>query len=388
MPGFSTFSLPKRIIFGGHSISELPAELRRLKARRTLLVTDRYFSSTDTFLQIVASLKDAEIESFVCNDVQPDPTLENVESGLQLLHSIQAEVVVAIGGGSSLDCAKAICCLARNPAPLSNYVGYHKIPNPGLPLIVVPTTAGTGSEATKVAVITDTGNNVKMMILDDHLLPTVAIVDYELTFTMPASLTAAVGVDTLTHAIEAYVSKRASALTDPIALSCAHLVSKYLRRAWSDPQDREAREGMSAAACQGGMAFSNSSVCLVHGMSRPIGAVFHVPHGLSNAVLLPPVTRFSIPGATKRYAQLARSMDLAGDKDCDEVAAKKLVEGLEDLNQDLNIPRLGALKEITPERFADNVAKMAQDALDSGSPANNPVVPNIGEITTLYQSAY
>jgi alcohol dehydrogenase class IV len=119
------------------------------------------------------------------------------------------------------------------------------------------------------------------------LNPTVAIVDYELTFTMPASLTAAVGVDTLTHAIEAYVSKRASALTDPIALFCAHVVSKYLRIAWSDPQDRAAREGMSAAACQGGMAFSNSSVCLVHGMSRPIGAVFHVPHGLSNAVLLP-----------------------------------------------------------------------------------------------------
>ena len=151
----------------------------------------------------------------------------------------------------------------------------------------MPTTSGTGSEATKVAVITNTRNNVKVIILDDHLLPTVAIVDYELTFTMPASLTAAVGVDTLTHAIEAYVSKRASALTDPIALFCAHLVSKYLRRAWSDPQDREAREGMSAAACQGGTAFSNSSVCLVHGMSRPIGAVFHVPHGLSNAVLLP-----------------------------------------------------------------------------------------------------
>jgi ABC-type branched-subunit amino acid transport system ATPase component len=153
----------------------------------------------------------------VCNDVQPDPKLENVESGLQILHNNQAEVVVAIGGGSSLDCAKAICCLARNPGPLSNYAGYHKIPNPGLPLIAVPTTAGTGSEATKVTVITDTKNNVKMMILDDHLLPTVAIVDYELTFTMPASLTAAVGVDTLTYAIEAYVSKRASALTDPIA---------------------------------------------------------------------------------------------------------------------------------------------------------------------------
>jgi alcohol dehydrogenase class IV len=205
---------------------------------------------------------------------------------------------------------------------------------------------------------------------------------------MPAALTAHVGIDTLTHAIEAYVSKKANPLTDPIALSCIRLVSKYLHKAWSDPDDREARQGMAIAACQGGMAFSNSSVCLVHGMSRPVGAVFHVPHGLSNAVLLPTVARFSVSGAVARYAEVARKMNLAEINESDGMAASKLPNGLEDLNGKLGIPRLGALHHVDPESFELNLRKMAKDALDSGSPANNPVVPTTDEIVELYRAAY
>jgi alcohol dehydrogenase class IV len=380
--------MPRRVLIGAGSIAELPAEILRLKSDRVLVVTDKYLSATEMFRKILQNLQTKAIEATVFESVQPDPTLENVEKGLELLRNRQAQTVVAIGGGSSLDCGKAICCLANNPPPLSTYAGYHKIPNPGLPMIAIPTTSGTGSEATRVAVITDSVIGVKMMILDDYLLPATSIVDYELTLTMPAALTAHMGIDTLTHAIEAYVSKEANPLTDPIALSCIRLVSKYLHRAWSDPEDREARQGMAISACQGGMAFSNSSVCLVHGMSRPVGAVFHVPHGLSNAVLLPTVTKFSVSGAVARYAEVARNMNLAEINEPDGMAASKLPNGLEDLNGKLGIPRLGALHQVDPESFEHNLGKMANDALASGSPANNPVVPSTDEIVELYRAAY
>jgi alcohol dehydrogenase class IV len=278
--------------------------------------------------------------------------------------------------------------MTSNPEPLSQYLGYHKIANPGLPLIAIPTTAGTGSEATKVTVITDTERNVKMMILDAHLMPTVALVDYELTLSMPQSLTAYVGVDTLTHGIEAYVSRKANAITDPIALSCIDLVSKHLFQSWENSSNLVAREGMSLAAFQGGLAFTNSSVCLVHGMSRPLGVQFHLAHGLSNAILLPAVTRFSVPGAINRYAKIARIMELATIIDSDEVACEKLLKGLEDLNKMLQVPRLRECIGTHKDLFEDVLEKMACDAMASGSPQNNPIVPSIDQIVEIYKQAW
>jgi alcohol dehydrogenase class IV len=275
-----------------------------------------------------------------------------------------------------------------NPGPLSAFQGYHKIPKRGLPLIAIPTTAGTGSEATKAAVITDTVRMVKMMILDVKILPRVAIVDYELSLTMPAALTAHVGVDTLAHGIEAYVSKKANGMTDPLAISCIQLTSRHLLAAQTQPDNRRAREAMALAACQGGMAFSNSSVCLVHGMSRPIGAVFHLPHGLSNAVLLPAVTRFSIPGAPERYAHISRQMGLCEGSATDEYAGEALIEGLERLNADLGIPKLRDALRADRSAFEPHLKKMAEDALASGSPQNNPVVPTVDEIIDLYRCAW
>jgi alcohol dehydrogenase class IV len=287
-----------------------------------------------------------------------------------------------------MDAAKVISILTTNPEPMRQYAGYHKIPKPGAPLIAIPTTAGTGSEVTKVAVITDTERDVKMMLLSARLLPTAALVDYELSVSMPAPLTAHVGVDTLTHGIEAYISRKANGLTDPIALSCVRLVALNLSTAWSEPGNRTAREAMALAACQGGMAFANSSVCLVHGMSRPIGAVFHLPHGLSNAVLLPTVTRFTLPGATARYATVARTMGCAAEQDSDEAAAHALAEELESLNVRLGIPRLRDCKGMEFSRFESVLEKMAQDALASGSPQNNPVVPAAEQIVELYRQAW
>jgi alcohol dehydrogenase len=384
----SSFNIPSSVIIGGGASAELLPQLRRLGAKCVLVVTDAFMVKSGVVARLLAPLQESGMEIAVFDGVQPDPTVQNVRDGLALYRSSGAEAVVAIGGGSPLDAGKAISILTTNPEPLADYMGYHKIPKAGAPLLAIPTTAGTGSEVTKVAVITDTERDVKMMILDQHLLPVVALVDYELTLSMPAPLTAHVGVDTLTHGIEAYVSRKASEMTDPIALSCIRLAATHLVKAWEEPGNLAAREGMMLSAMQGGMAFANSSVCLVHGMSRPLGLLFHIPHGLSNAMLLPAVTRFSLAGAEARYATVARTMGLCAANASDASAAASLVEGLEKLNARLEVPRIRDFKGATLEVFEAALEKMASDALASGSPANNPVVPTASEIVQLYREAW
>jgi alcohol dehydrogenase class IV len=380
--------LPPTIVFGAGASRSVGDHARRLGAERAMLVTDRFLLGQGLAAEIQRLLEEAGLSVHVFADVQPDPTDENVRNGLRELRASESDVLVALGGGSVLDAAKMIAILSTNPEPISQYMGYHKIPGPGLPLIAVPTTAGTGSEATRVTVITDTSSNTKMMILDGHLVPAVALVDFELSASMPAGLTAHVGVDTLTHGVEAYVSRLANPMTDAFALSCVTLVGRHLEAAWTDPGDREAREGMALAACQGGMAFSNASVCLVHGMSRPLGAAFHVPHGLSNAVLLPTVTRYSLPGAPARYAEIARRMELAGAGDSEADAGEALIQGLSGLGERLGIPRLRELEGMDETRFEASLEKMATDALASGSPERNPVVPDDARIVELYREAW
>lgn len=384
----AAFHVPATVLFGGGARREVVSQLRRFSAQRVLLVTDRDMLRLEPAREVVSLLQESGITVSIFDGVQPDPTDQNVLAGLERYRADNCQAIVAVGGGSPIDAAKAISVLTTNPLPLSQYAGYHQIPEAGSPLIAIPTTAGTGSEVTKVAVITDTGRDVKMMLLSVNLLPTVALVDYELTLSMPPALTAAVGVDTLTHGIEAFVSRKANGLTDPLALSCIELVAKHLRTAFREPDNHVARAGMMLAATQGGMAFANSSVCLVHGMSRPIGALFHVPHGLSNAVLLPTVTQFSWPASVERYAIVARRLGCCPFHTTDEQAAESLVEGLERLNADLNLPRLRDCQGVEETRFRAVLSKMAEDALASGSPQNNPRVPNAQEIVSLYESAW
>lgn len=381
-------NLPGTIVVGGGASRQLPEQVRRLGLSRVLLVTDPGIVRLGLAGRLADALYAEGIACTVFDGVQPDPTDANVYAALEAIRASGAEGLVAIGGGSPIDAAKAAGMLAANPGTLPQFEGRQRVPRPSLPLVAIPTTAGTGSECTKVAVITDMSRDVKMMILDAHLTPRVALVDYELSLTMPPELTAAVGVDTLTHGIEAYVSAQANPLTDPLALSCVRLVGKFLRRAFVAPDDAEARQGMMLAACQGGMAFPNSSVCLVHGMSRPIGAVFHVPHGLSNAVLLPTVTRWTLTAAVDRYATLSRALGCATHRDDDRRAAEALVEELERLNVDLQIPRLREIAGVDAARFEALLGKMADDALASGSPANNPRVPSRDEIVALYRQAW
>ncbi len=382
------FNIPSAVITGAGASAELVPQLKRLAARRVLLVTDAFMVSSGLAARFADAMRSADLHVVLFDSVQPDPTDANVRSGVQLFESEKCDVVVALGGGSPIDAAKAIAVLVTNGEPLARFQGYHQVPKAGVPLVVIPTTAGTGSEVTKAAVITDTSRDVKMMMLDRYLVPTVALVDFELTLSMPPALTAHVGVDTLTHGIEAFVSRKASPLTDTLALECIRLVAEHLETAWREPQNRAAREGMMLAATLGGMAFANASVALVHGMSRPIGAVFHVPHGLSNAVLLPTVTRYSLSGAADRYATIARAMRVAGDADSTAAAGEKLLTGLNALNERLQVPRLGQCRGVERGKFDALKAKMATDALASGSPQNNPVVPTAEEIVRLYDEAY
>lgn len=382
------FNAPRRILAGGGSFHELPDMVKSLNGTRVLIVTDQFLQKSGLVGETVSRLSAAGLASAVFDGVTPDPTIGNVEDGLAMLRQQACDVIVALGGGSPIDAAKAIAIMATNEGPLQRYAGYHQIPKAGLPLIAVPTTAGTGSEATQVAVITDTERQVKMMMFDRALLPDMAIVDYRLSASMPAPLTAHVGVDTLTHGLEAFVSKRNNPFSDPFALSCIRLVGQYLVRAYEHPDDGDARQGMAIAACHGGLAFSNSSVCLVHGMSRPLGAVYHLAHGLSNAILLPSVVRFSLSGSIERYATAARVMGIAAPETSSSAAAESLASALEELNKRLKVPRLRDCVGVSVAEFERSVSKMATDALASGSPQNNPVVPARADIEQLYLSCW
>jgi alcohol dehydrogenase class IV len=379
--------LPQDLVIGGGTSDDLAEHVSRIGITRPLVVSDRFLLDEGPAGPLVERVRSSIPDVATFGDVQPDPTLANVEGALQAMRDHEADGVVAIGGGSPMDTAKAAAVAFANPGDVRDYGGYGNVPGPGLPLVAVPTTAGTGSEVTRVAVITDTDRDVKMMMLDGHLMARVAISDYKLTISTPASLTSWVGVDSLTHAIEAYVSKKATVLTDMLALQAARLIGAHLRRAVSTPDDEQAREAMMLGATLAGAAFSNASVALVHGMSRPIGAHFHLAHGLSNALLLPAVTRFSVSGAPPRYATVAREMGLAQPEDADDTACERLVDELERLNADLDIPSLSAAG-VERDHFERVVADMAQAALDSGSPGFNPRPSTKEEIVALYHEAY
>jgi alcohol dehydrogenase class IV len=376
----ATFRIPAAIHYGVGALEELGPTARQLGIGHALLVTDKGMVQLGVAEQARGRLEAAGTRVTLFDGVEPDPTLDNVTAGLALLrHSgtrAAPDGIVAVGGGSSIDCAKAIAVQSTNPEPLPQFMGVEKIPRAGLPVVAVPTTAGTGSEVTQVMVITDTERDVKMMFASRHCLCAAAIVDPALTLSMPKGLTAAVGVDALTHAIEAYVSRRAQPLTDLLALSAIRLIAHSLRVAYREGDNLEARSQVMQGAMQAGMAFSNASVALVHGMARPLGACFHLTHGVSIAVLLPVVTEFSHAEAPERYARIAAEM---GESD--------VVTAIRRLNRDVAIPSLRQLK-IDEERYEAALEKMAADALASGSPANNPRVPTAAEIVELYRRAY
>jgi alcohol dehydrogenase class IV len=383
----ATITMPRLLYVGGGAVAEVTTALARLGACRPLIVTDRFMESSGLLARVTDRLDAAGVVWRTFADTVPDPTTDVVAAGGEVLRAGSYDAIVALGGGSPIDTAKAMSVLFANGGEMRDYKVPNEIPKLGLSLIAIPTTAGTGSEVTRFTVITDSERDEKMLIMGLACCPAVAIVDYELTLTMPWRLTADTGIDSLTHAIEAYVSRKASPFTDGVAKAAMGLIARHIRTACKEPESRAAREAMMLGATQAGMAFSNASVCLVHGMSRPIGAFFHVPHGLSNAMLLPEITAFSAPAALARYADCARAMGIAAEGEGNQSAVARLLDELRALNQDLKVPTPKAYG-IDKTRYDALLPVMASQALASGSPGNNPRVPSAEEIVELYQRVY
>lgn len=378
--------MPRRLQIGAGASGQLGEVLREFGFERPLIVTDPFMKTCGYLAKVIEPLELAGFTVSIFDQCVPDPTTESVAAGMEVLTSVQPDVLIGLGGGSSMDTAKAMAVMAERDGPMRDY----KVPvklDSGLPIIAIPTTAGTGSEATGVAVVTDTETDEKMLCMGLGLMPLAALVDYELTLTMPRRLTADTGLDTLCHALEAFVSRKANPFTDDLAKDVMSAVVRWLPVACAEPENTQAREAMMMAAMKGGMAFSNASVTLIHGMSRPIGAHFHVPHGMSNAMLLPAITAFSVAGNPDRYAEASRVMGFATAEDSRAVALQNLVSGLHQMCIDLDVPT-PAVFGIQEAKWFESIGVMSEQALASGSPMNNPRVPTVEEIAVLYEQVW
>lgn len=386
MKEFSEFRMPKAVFYGQNSLSQL-GRLTAEHGSKVLLVSDRIMEQLGHVKRCIEYFEQHNLTFVSYLDVNSEPTDQHVTEALHLCESEKCDVIVAIGGGSCIDAAKAVAVLATNEGYIGDLGGKTSINKNPLPLIAIPTTAGTGSEVTNVTVITNTQLDIKMMIKHHAFLPSVAIVDPSLTLSTPPHVTAATGIDTLCHAIEAYISRLSQPLTQNMAAAAIESVMKYLRIAYQNGNDLEAREKMAIASMQAGLAFTNASVTLVHGMSRPIGALFHVPHGISNAMLLPAVLEFTKEYAIDSLAELGRIIAPDLKALSNEELADVTIKEIKQLCADLKIPNMKAwgVDEI---KFKQVVEKMATDAIASGSPGNNPRVPTLQEMIELYQHCY
>jgi alcohol dehydrogenase class IV len=376
---------PKIIRVGGSVAEETGDVLKQLGLSKPLIVTDKNLVELGHSDLVLNILDSHNISYGVFDLVVEDPTDQCVEVGLEVFKNGSFDSIIGLGGGSPMDTAKAISFMSVNNGHVRDYKAPNQIDLCGPPIILIPTTGGTGSELTRWCVITDTKNTEKYNLSGLACVATAALIDWTFTITKPWRITADTAVDSLTHAIEAYISKKASDYTDVFALAAMPAIVENVRIACNEPDNAMARKSLMLAASQAGMAFSNSSVALVHGMSRPIGAHLHVAHGLSNAMLLPKITEFSVKGNEERYATCARVMKWAAENDSDETASLKLVENLFIMNEDLKVP---SLKDLGHSVDHDLLKVMATQALASGSPQNNPRVPTENQIIQLYQDIW
>lgn len=383
----SQIILPRILQVGGGASLEVPNVLASLNCNRALIVTDKMMVKLGYVQTIQTVLQQHDIACDVFDNTVPEPTVASIQAGVIKAKNGNYDCIIALGGGSPIDSAKAIAILAKHGGAMQDYRFPRLVTEQGLPVIAIPTTAGTGSEVTKVAIITDEENDEKMLCVGIGFMPVAALVDYQLTMSVPPRTTADTGIDALTHAMEAYVSKKANSYSDCQAIAAIKLIAPNLRKVYNDGSDEHAREAMMLGSTLAGVAFSNASVALVHGMSRPIGAFFHVPHGLSNAMLLPSVTAFSIAAAPARYADCARAMGIATTQDSNDQANQKLLIELRALNDELAVPTPAEFG-IKRDEFFEVCQTMAEQALASGSPGNNPIEPSINEMITIYQGLW
>lgn len=379
------FSLPGRTIIGENALKDSESILKKL-GKKAFIVTGKIVTKMGTVKLLTDCLEGIGIEYEVFNDITGEPTDTMIDAGVKAFKETGCDFCIAIGGGSPLDSGKAIVAMTTLDGNISDYMG-KTIEGDFPPLVLIPTTAGTGSETTKFTIITDSKKDIKMLLKGESLLPSLAIIDYTLSITAPKKVTAATGMDALTHAVEAYTSRKANPLTDTYALAAIKRIFKYLPLAYEDGDNKKAREEMALAAFEAGVCINNASVTIVHGMSRPIGALFHVAHGVSNAMLIKECLSYVLDGAYERFADIGRAINAADENDSYKEASEKFLEKLSELCKIVEIP---TLKEygIDKNEFDKVVDKMAQDAMDSGSPSNTIKEVTKEDLVKIYEKLW
>lgn len=379
------FIVPGQIITGLGALDMAEPILGQL-GKKAMIVTDKVMIELGNCKKVETALANQGILYTIYSEIIGEPTDTMIENGLKQYKEENCDFLVALGGGSPIDSMKAIGSLAVNGGNISDYMG--KIINVEVPpMAAIPTTAGTGSEATQFTIITDTKKNIKMLLKGKVLMPSLAIIDPQFTMTAPPKITAATGLDALCHAVESYTSVKDQTLSDSFALSAVKRIFKYLPVAFHDGKNETARVEMSVAALEAGIAFNNASVTLIHGMSRPIGAMFHVAHGLSNAMLLKECLSYALEGAYDRFAELGRSIGAAEASDSDKKASEKFLEALIKLTEELETPTLAEFG-IDKEAFFAVIPKMAHDAMESGSPQNTRRSITETDIIQIYKNLW
>ncbi len=379
------FYMPPVILSGAGSLAA--SGDRICLGKKALVVTGKTVQRQNCMQQLLQLLQSRQIGYTVFSDIPGEPTDTMVHQGAEAYRSSGCDFLIAIGGGSPMDLMKAVAIELKYPGvQLSSFAG-KVIAGPFVPMVAIPTTAGTGSEASMFTVITDTGTDVKLLLKGPELIPDVALVDPTFTISAPGSVTASTGLDALTHALESYTSRLAQPLTDTLAVSAVRRIMTWLPRAYRDGSDLQAREQMSLAALEAGVCITNASVTLVHGLSRPIGARFHVPHGLSNAMLLPACLDFALDGAYARFADRGRACGAAAPGEEDETAARAFLNSVRMLCRICAVPT-PAQYGIDRAAFFAQIDQMASDAIASGSPGNTRKPVRREDCITIYQTLW
>lgn len=379
------FIMPGRI-FSGPGALEMARDLFPSLGRKALLVTDPVMVRLGNAEKVKKILHENGISSLVFDGVTGEPNDRMVDAGLKAWKENGCDFLVAVGGGSCIDTMKAVGCLAEKGGGISQWMG-KRVEAEMPPMVAIPTTAGTGSETTQFTIITDTEKDIKMLLAGACLMPRIAVIDPQFTMTAPPKVTAHTGLDALCHCVEAYTSRKAQPLSDTFALSAVRRIFRNLPRCYTHGDDEKARSEMALAATEAGVAFNNASVTLIHGMSRPIGALFHVPHGLSNAMLMGTCLSFALPGAYGRFAELGRTVGVSERGESDEAAARHFLDAVVALAAQLDTPSLGAYG-IDRKKFFASIDKMAHDAMESGSPQNTIRPVSEADVVSLYKALW
>jgi alcohol dehydrogenase len=333
------FSTTPRIVMGAGSIKTIGTEVRARGAKRVLIVTDKGVIGAGLLKSVEASLKASKIKYAVFDKVEPDPRYEIVADCVETAKKARAQLLIGIGGGSPMDITKTSAIMLTNKGPIGAYFGVNLVPKPGLPIILVPTTAGTGSEVTPIAILSDEGEKLKKGIVSPYLFPTIGILDPELTTGLPPHVTAATGMDALIHAIEAFTSINATSITDMYNLRAMELIYKNIRIAYAKGDNIEARTAMMEGALLAGVGFANAGVTAVHAFAYPIGAEFHIPHGVANTLMLPHVIRFNVLGNLEKFAMLAKPFGLPTEGLDNLQIVDKVIAAIDRLADDIKVPR-------------------------------------------------